>query len=562
MLRPSRLALLHALLLLFAIALIGRAAQVQLWQRSAWVARAEAQHYKQVELPAPRGGIFDEHGVPLARTRGALRLSIAPRELNRDSVHTVANAMVRLGVPGDAAQRALDTSRAWVTLPGLYAPAAAQRLVAQRGVYAEPALERVYTQREATRRVVGFVGPDGAPVDGLELALDSVLRGGAGRALIEREARGGRSSLAGDTLVEPRAGDVVVLTINQELQEIAQRALDSAVAASGADGGDLVVLDPEDGEIRAMASRRTDPRSAGSPVLSEPFEPGSTLKPLMAASLLAAGRAQPDERVNTEQGKWTVAGRTITDEHPAPSLTLREVIRWSSNIGIVKFTSRLTPHEQFAALRDFGFGMPTGVPFPSEASGTLREPSLWSKQSPASLAMGYEVAVTPLQLAAAYVPVANGGELLEPALVKEIRSADGTVRYRHTRRVVRRVVDASSAATVRAMMVDVVAAGTSTEASMRGFTIAGKTGTSRRAAVGGHGQYAAGHYTASFVGDLPGGASAVRDAREARRSARPVLRRQDGGAGVEDRARGGAGGARCELGQGGPRVSRVAGSRG
>jgi cell division protein FtsI (penicillin-binding protein 3) len=503
MLRPSRLALLHALLLLFAIALIGRAGQVQLWQRGTWAARADAQHYKQVELPAPRGGIFDEHGVPLARTRAAVRLSVAPRELRRDSLHVVANAMVRLGIPADAAQHALDTSRAWVTLPGVYSPVAAQRLAAQRGVYAEPLLERVYTQREATRRVVGFVGPDGAPVDGLELALDSVLRGSAGRALLEREARGGRFAVAGDTLVEPREGDVVVLTINQELQEIAQRALDSAVAASGADGGDLVVLDPEDGEIRAMASRRTDPRSAGSPVLSEPFEPGSTLKPLLAASLLAAGRAQPDERVNTERGTWTVAGRTITDEHPAPSLTLREVIRWSSNIGIVKFSSRLTPREQFGALRDFGFGTATGVPFPSEAAGTLREPALWSKQSPASLAMGYEVAVTPLQLAAAYVPIANGGELLEPALVKEIRSADGTVRYRHARRVVRRVVDTASASTVRAMMVDVVAMGTSTEAAMRGFTIAGKTGTSRRAAAGSHGAYAAGHYTASFVALFP-----------------------------------------------------------
>ncbi len=139
--------------------------------------------------------------------------------------------------------------------------------------------------------------------------------------------------------------------------------------------------------------------------------------------------------MNTEGGKWTVAGRTITDEHPAPSLTLREVIRLSSNIGIVKFSSRLSSHEEYGVLRDFGFGTVTGVPFPSEASGTLRAPAAWSKQSPASLAMGYEVAVTPLQLAAAYVAIANGGELLEPALVKEIRAADGTVLYRHQRRV-------------------------------------------------------------------------------------------------------------------------------
>ena len=500
MLRPSRLALLHALLVLFAIALVARAGQVQLWQRGSWQARAEAQHFRTMELIAPRGDIFDEHGTPLARTRDAVRLSIAPRELG--DLRAAANAMLKLGVPRAAMQRAIDTSRAWVVLPGLWLPGDARALDAMRGVYAEDALERVYTQREATRRVIGVVDASGAPVDGLELALDSLLSGRTGRATYERDPRGPRFAAIADTAITPEPGDAVVLTINQELQEIAQRALDSAVARSGASGGDLVVLDPEDGEIRAMASRRRDPRSAGSPVLTEPFEPGSTLKPLVAAALIDGGRAHPEDRVNTERGKWTVAGRTIVDEHPAPDLSLREVIRWSSNIGIAKFAERLTPHEEYGVLRDFGFGIATGVPFPSEAEGTLHSPAEWSKQSPASLAMGYEIAVTPLQLAAAYVAIANGGELLEPQLVKEIRAPDGTVRYRHTRRVVRRVVDAQSAALVRSMMIDVVAGGTSTEAAMHGFRIAGKSGTSRRTALG-LGRYAQGRYTASFVALFP-----------------------------------------------------------
>jgi cell division protein FtsI (penicillin-binding protein 3) len=501
MLRPTRLALLHALLVLFAIALVGRAGQVQLWQGGLWEARSDAQHLKPVDLPARRGDIFDERGRPLAVTRSSVRIAVAPREIAHADSAMIA--MSRMGVPRDLMRRALDTSLAWVQFPGLYAPASAAKFIAMRGVYAEPALERVYTEHEATRRVVGVVDGAGAPVDGLELALDTVLHGTPGRATLERLTRGGRFVLAGDTALPPRAGDVVVLTINEELQEIAQRALDSAVSASGASGGDLVVLDPEDGEIRAMASRRRDPRSSGSPALTEPFEPGSTLKPLIAASLLTAKRAQPDDRVNTEGGKWTVAGRTITDEHPAPSLTLREVIKWSSNIGIAKFSSRLSSHEEYGVLRDFGFGTATGVVFPSEASGTLRAPSAWSKQSPVSLAMGYEVAVTPLQLAAAYVPIANGGELLEPALVKEIRAADGTVLYRHQRRVVRRVIDSASAAQVRSMMVDVVDLGTSMSAAIRGFQIAGKSGTSRRAAPGTHSGYTEGHYTASFVALFP-----------------------------------------------------------
>ncbi|MBK5189755.1 MAG: penicillin-binding protein 2, partial [Gemmatimonadaceae bacterium] len=274
-----------------------------------------------------------------------------------------------------------------------------------------------------------------------------------------------------------------------------------ALAGTGADGGDIVIIDPHDGEIRAMASRRTDPRSAGSPAVSEPFEPGSTLKPLLVSRLLQLKRAKPDEVMNTEGGTYVLDGRTITDEHKMPAMTLADVIRYSSNIGIVKFTSRFTPREKYDALRDFGFGMPTGLPYPAEAAGTLRLPKEWSKQSAASMAMGYEIAVTPLQLAAAYVPIANGGLLLEPALIREIRAPDGTVRYHHEPRVLRRVMDESVAAEVRRMLVGVVTAGTSTEAAMRNYEVGGKSGTSRRT-VGRHG-YGVGTYTASFISLFP-----------------------------------------------------------
>jgi len=205
--------------------------------------------------------------------------------------------------------------------------------------------------------------------------------------------------------------------------------------------------------------------------------------------------------MNTENGFYNLDGRKIEDEHKLPSMSLADVIRYSSNIGIVKFTSRFTPREKFEALRDFGFGMPTGLPYPAEAAGTLRLPKEWSKTSAASLAMGYEIAVTPLQLAAAYVPIANGGQLLEPSLIREIRAPDGTVRYHHQPRVIRRVMDADVAAEVRRMLVGVVTSGTSTEAAMRNYIVGGKSGTSRRTA-GKHG-YAAGSYTASFVSLFP-----------------------------------------------------------
>jgi cell division protein FtsI (penicillin-binding protein 3) len=497
MTRPSRLQLVHGSLALFALALVMRAAQVQLWQADLWRHKAQRQQFAAADVPAPRGDIFDVSEVPIAQSRPTVRLRVAPKELKNRAI--TARALAKLGVPREWVARATDPHRAWVVIPGAYQPGDAAALAHMRGVYADAGIERVYTQREAMRRLVGVVDARGVAVDGLELTLDSVLRGEERVDHLARDSRGARLDAPDDDA--PEAGDAVVLTINESLQEISERALADALVGTGADGGDIVIIDPHDGEIRAMASRRTDPSLSGSPAVSEPFEPGSTLKPLLVSRLLQLKRAKPDEIVNTENGTYMLDGRKIVDEHKKPEMSLADVIRYSSNIGIIKFTSRFSPREKYAALRDFGFGMPTGLPYPAEAAGTLRIPKEWTNLSPASLAMGYEIAVTPLQLAAAYVPIANGGLLLEPALIREIRAPDGKVRYHHEPRVLRRVMDPEVAAEVRRMLVGVVTGGTSKEAAMLNFDVGGKSGTSRRT-VGTHG-YRAGAYTASFVSLFP-----------------------------------------------------------
>jgi cell division protein FtsI (penicillin-binding protein 3) len=370
-----------------------------------------------------------------------------------------------------------------------------------RGVYATPLQERMYTMPDGLRRFVGRVDAHGDAVEGLELALDSVLRGVPGSQRVLRDAAGRSFDSPTSPLVTPRPGHAVVLTIDQDLQEIAERALTEAVGRLGATGGDVVVLDPHSGEVRAMASHRADPRSTAATALTEPFEPGSTLKPFIAAGLLSRGRVRTRDVVDTRAGVLTVEGRTVHDVHRGEDrMTLAQVLKWSSNVGIVRFAERLAPSEQYETLRDFGFGAPTGAPYPSEAAGTLRPPARWSRQSAASLAMGYEIAVTPLQLAVAYATFANGGELLEPALVKEIRGPDGAVRYRHARRVARRVMTPAVADRVRSMLVDVVTGGTAVEADLTTFQLAGKTGTARRT-IGG--RYAAMQYYATFAGLFP-----------------------------------------------------------
>ncbi len=498
MFRASRVGLVHLALLLFAGALVGRAAQVQLWEGGEWAARAERQHVTDAEIPAPRGRILDAAGFTLAGSRELVRLEVAPREV-RDR-EALARALRAAGTSDGWVRRATDRSRAWVTIPRRYLPADIAPAAAMRGVYARPVMERLYAPSDGVRRLIGVARAGGTAVDGLELALDSVLQGRSGRAARLRDARGRRfesPSVAGEAA---RPGATVVLTLNYELQEIVDRALGDAVARMQAKGGDIVVLDPHTGAVLALASHRDSQRNHAATAMTEAFEPGSTLKPLIAATLLALGRAEPGDVVNTYNGRYTIHGRTVHDEHPSRSLTLTEVIGQSSNVGIVRFAERLTRGEQYQGLRDFGFGTPTGALYPSETAGRLRLPAEWSKQSPASLAMGYEIAVTPLQLALAYAAIANGGELLEPMFVKEVRGADGERIFRGERRVVRRVVPDSVAAIVRGMLVGAVERGTGVEADLHTFTVAGKTGTARRAAAGG---YERGAYNASFVGLFP-----------------------------------------------------------
>jgi cell division protein FtsI (penicillin-binding protein 3) len=347
---------------------------------------------------------------------------------------------------------------------------------------------------------VGHVNAENRPLDGLELALDSILSGTAGSTALAHDVRGRSFESPAAPGVAARPGNTVVLTLNHQLQEIAERALDDATTRMSSDGGDVVIMDPHSGEVLAMASRRVN-QSSSATAVTEPFEPGSTLKPFVVAGLLARGRANESDVIDTQDGTLTLENRVIHDEHKVGRASVAEVLQWSSNVGIVKLAQRLAAREQFEVLRDFGFGTATGIPYPSEANGVLRAPPQWSPQSPASLAMGYEISVTPLQLATAYAVFANGGELVEPALVKEVRAPDGSVRYRHTRRVVRRVISEDVAQRMRKMLLNVVENGTALQADLSSYLLARKTGTPRRTV---NGRYAAQQYNPNFVGLFPG----------------------------------------------------------
>ena len=499
----GRRRLLLGVFLLLTVAALVRAFQLQVLEGGIWRERALQQHGDTLRLPAPRGTMYDRNGVPLAATQDAYRIALAKREVT-DTARVIALLRKHCSLSERQTRRYLAASRNWVLLPGDYPATVRDGLDGTPGIHFERVLRRFYPHRTLALEVLGAVGMDGEAQSGLELELDSVLRGEPGRATVRIDSRGRPLPGAMLRTREPVPGRDVFLTLDVGLQEIAEDALQQAIAEMKASGGEVLLADPNSGEILAAASRRGAHRAFSWRAVNEPYEPGSTLKPFTVGGLLTLGRVTLEDSVFAENGLYRVAGRRrpITDVHPYGMLSVADALRKSSNIALAKLSVRMSPTEHYLVLRDFGFGAPTGVSYPSESSGLLRRPAKWGGQSQHSIAMGYEISVTPLQIMMAYAAIANGGLLLEPRLVREVRGRDGLIQHASEPRALRRVLPTVVAAELRAVLEGAVTDGTAQQAALGPYAVAGKTGTAKISAGPGAG-YQSGAYYASFAGFFP-----------------------------------------------------------
>lgn len=391
--------------------------------------------------------------------------------------------------------------------------AARVRALRLPGLFFEPSSRRIYPQGRLLCHVLGCAGTDGG-MEGVELRLDALLQGTLGRRWNEYDGRRVPVALSEALTGGPRGraardGLDIVLTLDLRLQRLVEDELDRIMREFTPRGASGVVLDPYTGAILALACRPNfNPNRAGSfppaarrnRVICDQYEPGSTFKSFVAAAALETGIAHPTDRFFCEHGAWRVGYRTLHDAHAYGELDFVHVIVKSSNIGAAKIGLRLGIKGLYHAVRSFGFGRRTGVDLPGEIGGTVRPLRHWKKDSILSVAMGQEIAVTPLQLTVAYAALVNGGMLLRPQLVRKIAVRHGETLYSLRPEPVRRVVSRAVSRRMRDILHRVVVEGTGRRAWNAEYAVGGKTGTAQKVVGGRYGQD---KFVGSFCGFAP-----------------------------------------------------------
>ncbi len=501
---------LTAILLLALTVVAVRLVYVQVVIGPEYAEAAAQQRTRDVAINPERGFIYDREGEVLAESMEARTIYAVPEAVKDKAA---AAAAIANAIGGDAVayeeRLSRDSNFVYVARKVDVAQAESLRALGIEGLGFLEDSRRVYPSNELACQVLGFVGVDDEGLSGLELYYEDLLGGQAGRLIAERDTSG-RPIPGGVTYEEPAVdGEDIVLTIDKDIQYQTQMALAEAVAKWGAKAGSVIVMDPRNGEILAMASYpQFDPNrfSEGSEdafrnrAIVDTYEPGSTIKSLTAAAVIDAGLYGPDSVLELPP-TIEVGGRTIHEAHDRETVswTLTDIVTQSSNVGSVKLGLSLGEDGLYDYFSRFGLTGKTGVDFPGEVKGWLGTPDEWSGSSLATITFGQGVSVTPLQLTRALSAIANGGYLVTPHFLKEatVESEKAPVL------MTERAISEETARLMRIVLTDVVNEGTGSAAAVPGYQVAGKTGTAQKARTDGRAGYAKDKYVASFSGFLP-----------------------------------------------------------
>jgi cell division protein FtsI (penicillin-binding protein 3) len=488
-------------LAIFALVLVGRAVQLQVFNKGFLNQQAAARHLRVAKLSAHRGPITDRNGEPLAVSTPVDSVWVNPRELIQ-APERIPELAVALDEKADELARRLtrSVSKEFMYLRRHMNPAEAAAITALDipGVELQREYRRYYPAGEVTGHLVGFTNVDDEGQEGLELAFDHWLAGKSGKKKVLKD-RLGRVVEDVEAIETPHPGRALIASLDLRIQYLAYRELKATIKRNRALAGSVVVLDVATGEVLAMANQPSyNPNDRSqyaaekyrNRAITDIFEPGSTFKPLVIAAALESGQYNPGSRVDTSPGFVQVGAKVIEDKHNLGKIDLTTLLARSSNVGVTKVAMSLESEMLYETVSRFGIGRLSASGFPGESAGLLSHHENWRPISQATLAYGYGLSMTPLQLAKAYSILAADGMHRPVSLLRVDQPP-----------IARRVIEADTAGAVMEMLEAAVGPdGTGTRAAVAGYRVAGKTGTARKAVPGG---YAEDRYTAVFAGMAP-----------------------------------------------------------
>ena len=506
----TRLYLLAGILVLWCCGICLRLVYLQIFRYGSFEQRAQHQQQRTVEVSARRGIIYDRAGRELAMSVAVDSAFAVPTEIP-DLAGTISLiSRITKTDPRELLARCKAAKTfCWVARKADSETAERIRSLNLRGIYFQKESKRFYPKGELAAQMIGYVGTDDEGLSGIEREFDDQLRGRAGEMLISVDAR---RKWFGSVEKQPEPGQNVVLTIDQQIQYIAERELETAMEQTKAISGTVVVENPRTGEILALANRPTfnpnltreiTPDKLKNHAVSDVYEPGSTFKLVTISAALEEKLTTPQEVFDCQMGSIVINGMRIHDSKPHGRLSVADILAESSDVGSIKIGMRLGDDRLYKYVRGFGFGQPTGIELPGETRGLTKPPSRWSKVSFAAISMGQEIGITPLQLAGLISTMANDGTRVSPRLIAAIsdpQSAPQTIAFHPAEQ--QPVISPLTAAQMRQMMQGVVLHGTGKKAILAGYSSAGKTGTAQKVDPVTH-AYSHSKYVGSFAGFAP-----------------------------------------------------------